>query len=169
MNTATTTPAAPSVPTTLFEITFSEAPRVDRDAGVIRAVKILGQSSRNGRIYSPRALQQAAGIYEGVDVNIDHPEIGRPQCKRKFADGFGYLTRVALKDDGVYGDLVYLKSHTLAEQVCEAAERMPHQFGLSHNAEGIVASRERANDRRGNHQRPQRRYRAQPCHEPRPV
>ncbi len=139
---ATAANAAAPVPTTLFEITFSAAPRVDREAGVIRGVKILGPSSRNGRVYTPRALKQAADIYEGVDVNIDHPDLGRPESERKFADGFGYLTRVVLKDDGVYGDLVYLKSHALAEQVCEAAERMPHQFGLSHNAEGIVAARD---------------------------
>jgi len=30
--------------------------------------------------------------------------------------------------------------HALAAQVCEAAERMPRQLGLSHNAEGYVVS-----------------------------
>lgn len=126
----------------LLETTYSGALRVDRAAGVIRGVKILGSASRNGRTYSDAALDQAATLYEGLGVNIDHPDHDAPDADRRFADGFGHLQNVRRTPDGVYGDLVYLKSHALAEQVCEAAERMPEQLGLSHNAEGYVTRRD---------------------------
>jgi hypothetical protein len=135
MNTTPTRTATP-----LLEVAFSSAHKVDREAGVIRSVKILGKESRNGRSYSDAALAQATRLYEGIGVNIDHP--AKSPGDRKFADGFGYLRNVRRQDDVIYGDLVFLKSHVLAEQLCEAAERMPEQFGLSHHAEGYVTSDE---------------------------
>ena len=48
--------------------------RVDRQAGVIRGVKVLGLESRNGRTYLPEALAQAAQLYEDAKVNVNHPE-----------------------------------------------------------------------------------------------
>ena len=48
--------------------------RVDRQAGVIRGVKILGLQSRNGRTYLPEALAQAAPLYEDAKVNVNHPK-----------------------------------------------------------------------------------------------
>lgn len=125
----------------LTETSYSNTLRVDREAGVIRGVKIIGRESKNGRYYSDVALEQAAALYEGVGVNIDHPQHSTPEADRKLADGFGHLQNVARRHDGVFGDLVYLRTHALAEQVCEAAERMPRQLGLSHNAEGFVIHR----------------------------
>lgn len=127
---------------TLLETTYSPALRVDREAGIIRNVKILGRDSRNGRTYSDTALNEAARLYEGLGVNIDHPDRGVPDADRRLADGFGHLQNVRKNGDAVYGDLVYLKSHALAAQICEAADRMPRQLGLSHNAEGYVVHRE---------------------------
>src|SRR5262245_2140459 len=135
----TSTLASERTATPLLEIAYSTAHKVDREAGIIRAVKILGRESRNGRSYSDEALTQAVRLYEGLGVNIDHPQ-SKAVADRKFADGFGYLRNVRRQDDGVYGDLVFLKSHVLAEQICEAAERMPQQFGLSHHAEGYIAT-----------------------------
>src|SRR5205823_5411501 len=63
-----------AIPMKLLEITFSENPTVDRDAGVIRGVKVLGRTSRNGREYSDRALAEAARFYEGIGVNLNHPD-----------------------------------------------------------------------------------------------
>lgn len=44
----------------------SQRLRVDRDAGVIRGVKLLGLNSRNGRRYREGALVEAIGLYEGA-------------------------------------------------------------------------------------------------------
>ncbi len=52
------------------------AVRVDRQQGVIRGVKILGLQSRNGRVYRPEALVEAAPLYEGAKVNVNHAAAG---------------------------------------------------------------------------------------------
>ncbi len=123
----------------LQEFVVSPCARVDREAGLIRDVKILGYASANGRRYSPEAVRRAVGLYEGIRVNVDHPPSARPEAERSLASRFGMLKSVAARDDGLYGDLHYLRSHPLAELTAEAAERMPEALGLSHNAEGRVA------------------------------
>lgn len=115
--------------------------QVDRDAGVIRNVKVLGRTSRNGREYSERALQEACALYANCKVNVDHPERSAPNKERSFRDGFGVLRSPRVKAEGVFADLHFLRAHPMAEQVCEAAERFPNSFGLSHNSDGHVVSR----------------------------
>lgn len=122
----------------LLEITHSESVRVDRENGVIHGVKILGRESKNGRTYSDKAMDDAARLYEGVKVNVDHPSKDRPNAERGLMEGFGELRGVKRERDGVFGDLHFLKSHPSAGPVCEMAERFPRQFGLSHNADGVT-------------------------------
>lgn len=108
---------------------------IDRDAGVISGVRILGAESKNGRRYSPRAMQAAARMYEGVAVNVDHS----PDAKdRSVSEAFGWLTNVRESDGAVFGDLNYLKTHPQAPMLLEVAERNPNRLGLSHHAEGTV-------------------------------
>lgn len=120
----------------LREDVYGPSTKVDREAGVIRGVKILGKESKNGRTYSDRAMSDAAKLYEGRKVNIDH--MPKNATERPFRDVFGELRNIRQEADGIYGDLHFLKSHAMAEQVCEAAERFPGQFGLSHDADGKV-------------------------------
>lgn len=109
--------------------------RVDRDKGIIYRVKVLGLVSDNGRRYLPEATRAALPLYEGRAVRIDHPD--QPDRARASASVFGKLLAVQADDQGeLWGDLHYLKSHPMAAQICEAAERMPDLFGLSHNADG---------------------------------
>ena len=109
---------------------------VDRAAGIIHNVKVLGLVSENGRRYLPEAVQKAADLYEGIRVNINHPD-GKPSDQRSAYDRFGKLENIRwVEGEGLYGDLVFLKSHPMSERICEAAERMPDVFGLSHNAGG---------------------------------
>ena len=124
----------------LYEISTISTGRssVDRDAGVIRSVKILGRESKNGRTYSDKALNEAARQYEGCDVNVNHPDRSKPNSERRIEDGIGWLESVRVERDGVYGDLHYLKEHPSAGLVVEAAERKSNRFGLSHNAQGTV-------------------------------
>lgn len=111
----------------------SEA-RVDREAGVIRNVKVIGVTSSNGRVYPVEVLRKAARLYEDVQVNVDHP--GKTDHGRRLADRFGSLRSIRATDAGLFGDLHYLKAHPLAPQVTELAERFPDKLGLSHNADG---------------------------------
>lgn len=110
---------------------------VDREAGIIKNVKIIGFVSDNKRKYSPKSLKAAIPLYEGIKVNINHP--AKPNDPRKAEDRFGKFVNVRfVEGEGLYGDLLYLKSHDMANSVCEAAERqeLNDAFGMSHNAQG---------------------------------
>jgi len=124
--------------TALIEITFSDTHSVDREAGVIRGVRVLGRQSRNDRQYSDRALNEAARLYQGIGVNLNHADRRDSPLERSVEAGFGWLEKVEVRADGVYGDLHFFKSHPQAAMIVEAAERNPKRFGLSHHAEGRV-------------------------------
>jgi hypothetical protein len=79
--------------------------RVDRTAGVIRGVKLLGLRSRNGRRYLDSALAEAVGLYEGAKVNINHPK-GHPLAPRDYQDRLGLISGVEFRaNEGLFGDL----------------------------------------------------------------
>jgi hypothetical protein len=118
--------------------------KVDRDAGVIHGVKVLGVHSRNkgGYDYSPEAMKTAATLYEGITVNTNHPDRSKPNATRKVEDGIGWLRNCrVVEGDGVYADLHVLKTHPFAQPLFEAAERNPAHLGLSHNADGASVTR----------------------------
>ena len=69
--------------------------QVDAEAGVIRGVKILGLTSRNGRTYLPEALSEAAALYENAKVNVNHPK-GNPAGPRDYQDRIGSIRNVAV-------------------------------------------------------------------------
>ena len=128
----------------LLEWTAAQPARVDREAGVLRGVKVLGRVSRNGRRYTATALQKALTLYEGVRVNINHPDRTQPGTDRAVIDRFGMLKMARLEEGGIYADLHYLRQHPLAEMIAEAAERLPDALGLSHNAEGRTSRQRNA-------------------------
>ena len=107
--------------------------RVDRDHGVIRGVKIIGLVSRNGRRYLPQALAEAAALYEGAKVNVNHPK-GHPLAPRDYQDRIGVIRGVESRDgEGLFGDFHYNPRHALAEQLVWDAEHAPENVGFSHN------------------------------------
>lgn len=120
----------------LERLTRPALARVDRAAGVLRGVKVIGHVSDNGRRYTPECLRAAARLYEGKSVRIDHP--GDPDEQRSSDDVFGWLRDVRYTPAGIVADLHFLKTHPMASRICEAAERNHHLYGLSHNAEGQV-------------------------------
>jgi hypothetical protein len=116
-------------------------PQVDRAAGIVRGVKVLGRKSPNltrglPTGYSDEAIQNGVPLYEGAQVNIDHPDRSTPDAPRSYRDRFGWLQNARAEPDGIYADQHVLKSHALAEQFFEQAERNPAGVGLSHNARG---------------------------------
>jgi hypothetical protein len=117
------------------------AVRVDRQAGVIRGVKVLGLESRNGRVYLPDALAQAVSLYEDAKVNVNHPK-GSPSTPRDYQDRIGAIRNVALRDgEGLFGDFHFNPKHALAEQLIWDAENAAENVGFSHNVEARVARR----------------------------
>ncbi len=109
--------------------------KTSRKANIIYGVKIIGFDSENGREYLPAALKGAIALYEGVNVNVDHPE--DPTKARSVYDRIGKLINVRfVEGKGLYADLWLNPSHELTPNIFTAAEKMPDQYGLSHNAQG---------------------------------
>lgn len=115
-----------------------ESRRVDREAGIIYGVRVLGRESKKGRTYSDQAMGDAVRLYEGIPVYVDHPNRSAPDADRGMRDVFGELRSVRKDGDAIIADLHFLRSHEIAEQICESAERFPQKFGLSHNARGNI-------------------------------
>ena len=117
------------------QASMTGASRVDRAAGVIFGVRVLGRKSDNGREYLPEAIARALPLYEGASVRVNHPK--RPDDQRDTEDVLGWLVNARQSPDGgAVADLHLLTEHSLAARVMEAAERNPRLFGLSHNAQG---------------------------------
>lgn len=108
---------------------------VDPKRPVLTGVKVLGLESANGRRYLPEAVSAALSLYEGVKVNVNHPE-GNPNGSRGLLDRFGRLSNVRVEGDCLRGDLKYNPKHPAAEAVAWWAENDPGAIGLSHNAVG---------------------------------
>jgi metal-responsive CopG/Arc/MetJ family transcriptional regulator len=121
----------------------SQQLRVDRDAGIIRGVKLLGLASRNGRRYRENALVDAVSLYEGAKVNINHPK-GHPLSPRDYQDRLGVVRGVAFRaGEGLFGDLHFNPKHALSEQLVWDAEHAPQNVGMSHN---VLARTTRSGD-----------------------
>lgn len=115
--------------------------RVDRAAGIIRGVKILGLESQNGRSYLPQALEAAMPLYEGAKVNVNHPRspLGAP---RDYQDRLGTIRNVNFKAAaGLFADLHFNPQHALAGQLAWDAEHAPENVGFSHNVLAKVGRR----------------------------
>jgi hypothetical protein len=116
--------------------------RVDRSAGVIRGVKILGLRSRNGREYLPEALGRAAALYDGAKVNVNHPK-GSAAAPRDYQDRIGIVRGVEVRPgEGLFGDLHFNPKHALAEQLIWDAEHAPENVGFSHNVQARTSRRD---------------------------
>lgn len=120
---------------TLSESASAVGCSIDKEAGIIRNVKILGCESKNGRYYLPECLKRAVSMYEGAKVNVDHA-LRSPSDPRSYRDRIGVLRSVRFEKDSLYGDLHYNTKHALAEQLAWDAEHSPTSLGLSHNVEG---------------------------------
>ena len=146
----------------LRETASDTTPRVDTKRGIIHGVKVLGAKSKStGKtigldpaefgeavnepyVYSKRAMLEAAPLYEGAKVYIDHPEFSYKQDgervastrDRKTGEVFGQLHNIRVTESGMFADLHFLKTHSLAAQIVETAQRMPSLLALSHNATG---------------------------------
>lgn len=107
--------------------------RVDAERGVLRGVKLLGLTSKNGRTYRESALVSAITLYEGAKVNVNHPK-GSPLAPRDYQDRLGVVREVKHRaGEGLFGDLHFNPKHALAEQLAWDAQHAPEQVGLSHN------------------------------------
>ena len=124
---------------TLDEVQFLESNVlspliVDRDSGILRNVKILGFTSRNGRRYLPEAMREGFKLYENKVVNKNHDRDNGND--RDIDDRIGRIVNARfIEGEGVFGDVELLKSHPMYERLMESAEKMPNCMGFSHLAD----------------------------------
>ena len=112
--------------------------RVDGERGVLAGVKLIGLASRNGRRYRETALANAASLYEGAKVNVNHPK-GGPLAPRDYQDRLGVIRGVEFRaGEGLFADLYFNPKHALAEQLVWDAEHNPRNVGFSHNVQARV-------------------------------
>lgn len=114
----------------------SKAERIDREAGILYDLVILGPESANGRRYTEAAMRKAVPLYEGRTSNVNHVQ---GDAEPSVYDGLGVWRNVRYAEDGkIRGNFHYLKSHALAPSLVEAAERpdLVGIFGFSHDALG---------------------------------
>ena len=112
---------------------------IDRSAGMVRGVKILGIESRNGRTYLPQAIHDAVPLYEEAKVNVNH-DPKQPLAPRDYRDRIGVIRNVSVREgEGLFADFHFNPKHELAEQFLWDAEHAPENVGFSHNVTAQVA------------------------------
>lgn len=117
---------------------------MDREAGIVYGVKILGRYSQNshkvegvtGTEYTIECLKKAAPLYENLNVNVDHPSREKPNSDRSALDRIGWIENIEAREDGLYAELHLNPKHKFTESFLWSAENKPTMFGLSHNAWG---------------------------------
>jgi hypothetical protein len=128
----------------------SGKPRVDREAGVIFGVKVVGRSSPNshgvknpetgklveGTDYEELALKNALQKYQEAVSNIDHGD--KKGGERSALSRFGMLKNVQFLESGIFGDYHFFDpKDPLAVRMMNSAESFDGKgFALSHNATG---------------------------------
>lgn len=119
---------------------------VDKDAGVIRNVRVLGSRSKNchdvpgvteGTEYTRSAMSGVLALYEDATVYVDHNR-KEPDAERPFGDVLGTLRESKIVDDpdgpAVRGNLYFNRAHPASAMVVEDVERKLGRCGLSHHA-----------------------------------
>ena len=106
---------------------------VDRAAGVVRDVVLLGERSKHGYAYTDECRRQAVPLYEGAPVCLDHGENLKGRSVRDLA-GFVMAPRLA-PDGRIRGD-VRIQPGPNAELAYSLFESSPPGVGMSHIAEG---------------------------------
>jgi hypothetical protein len=100
----------------------------DRGASLVTNVVLLGPLSRNGYRYAAAAMEQAAPLYEGRPVFIDHPE--RAATQRRLRDYAGQVVRARYEGQRLRGDVKLLGPN--AGWLLDLIEAAPQDVGMSH-------------------------------------
>lgn len=113
--------------------------RADRRQNRVNDVALLGRTSANNRIYTDRALRDAADLYDGVQLYLDHPterELRDRDGIRSVRDLIGRAENTRVVGDRVRGDVVLLDVEPGKSLVLALAEQAPELAGFSHRARG---------------------------------
>ena len=111
------------------------------EGDVIQNVALLGSVSLNNRIYTEQALKDAARLYNGASVFIDHPTESEMRDRggvRSVTDLAGQVLRARIVGEQVRGDIQIMDREPTKSLFLAIAEQMPSIAGMSHRARGTV-------------------------------
>ncbi|MBR5161422.1 MAG: hypothetical protein IKW80_07310, partial [Thermoguttaceae bacterium] len=92
----------------------------------------------NGRVYPPEVLREAAPLYEGAKVNVNHVSKEAARLPRDYRDRIGTVTNVVFKENsGLFADFHYNPNHAQAKQLLWDAHNAPNNVGFSHCVEAV--------------------------------
>jgi len=107
---------------------------VDRENWVIKGVKVLGRTSRNGRIYEDSAIRDSSLLCENLPVTVRG---GHNRNDRDYHSQNGQLRNGEARNLGTEKAASYYDWHLnpadeLTEKICYDAENFPENVPLSH-------------------------------------
>jgi hypothetical protein len=103
--------------------------RIDRENGVLKRVHLQGPISKWGHRYDASGMRKASTKFEGLVCCIDHDYKGGPM---KVNPTWGTVQApIDVDDEGIWGDLAFVKCHEQTGPILEAAERGLNKIGLS--------------------------------------
>jgi hypothetical protein len=100
----------------------------DRAVNIVRNVVLLGPRSRNGYRYTLEAMRQAAPLYDGRPVFVDHAELQPTQ--RKLRDFAGHVLQPRCEGDRLRADLKLVGPNR--DWLLDLIEAAPRDVGISH-------------------------------------
>lgn len=106
-----------------------KAGRIDREAGVIKGVKLMGFESKNDRRYNT----PSAHLFDGVKVRLNHyaKEDDPNPPDPGFEDIWATTVNSIVTAEGVFADLKYNKAHPMVPTILWWAENQPNVGGFS--------------------------------------
>jgi len=121
---------------------FDEQTKIE--GNVIHNVSLLGPKSLNGRIYTRQAMEDAAKLYNGVQIFANHPSYQdlTGTGGRRFEDLAGKVMNTRIVGDRVKGDVVLISDEPIGAKLKRIAEEMPGVAGFSHRARGEATTAE---------------------------
>ena len=115
--------------------------QIDRGGRLISNVTLLGKVSKNGRVYSDQAMNDAVRLFERAPFYLDHPteaQLRERKGARPVMDLAGQIVNARRVGDSVRGDIHVLEREPMASFVFALAEQMPNQAGMSLRGHGKV-------------------------------
>lgn len=105
---------------------------VDKAAGIIKDVLVLGTASRGMGVYPAPVMQAAVQKYEGMPTFVNHTRDGsHPSYDNKL----GVHRNPHMSPEGIRTDFHFNPEHRCASQLVWDAENDPRNVGFSHDAD----------------------------------
>jgi hypothetical protein len=115
-----------------------EKPRIDEVKGIVYNVKVLGKKSRNGKEYTPSAINDAIRLCEGATSYQNHPTKEELDNGGRFTEKrFGRIRGMFKENGEAYCKQYHFNpKHPYASQFIWQIQNDPNGIGLSYFGDG---------------------------------